>query len=86
MKKFKKFLIMSLAVLMLGSILVSCGNMTMLDTTYSFEKVILSLPDGTIVEGECSAWKDWESSDMIQVTIGGKTYLTHSTNIVLISE
>ena len=86
MKKFKKFLITGAAVLMLGSALVGCGNMTLVDTTYSFEKVMLVMPDGTIVEGKCTAWKDWEDGDMVQVTIGGKTYLTHSSNVVLISE
>lgn len=86
MKKLKKFLITGAAVALLSSTLVGCGNMTIFDTTYSFEKVMLVLPDGEVIEGVCTTWADYENSDMIQVTVNGKTYLTHSTNVVLISE
>jgi hypothetical protein len=86
MKKLKKFLITGAAVALIGASLVGCGNMTLMDTTYSFERVMLMLPNGEVVEGECTRWADFENSDMIQVTIDGKTYLTHSVNVVLISE
>lgn len=86
MKKLKKLLITGVAVLTLGMSLVSCGNMTLVDTTYSFERVMVCLPNGTVVEGTCDRWVDFENSDMIQVTVDGKTYLTHSANVVLISE
>ena len=86
MKKFKKFLITGAAVLALGSAMVSCGNMTVFDMTYSFERVIISLPNGEVVAGKCTAWADYENSDMIQVTVDGKTYLTHISNVVLISD
>ena len=86
MKKLKKLLITGAAVLTLGMSLVSCGNMTLIDTTYSFERVIMTLPNGTVVEGKVDSWTNFEDGDMVQVTIDGKTYLTHSTNVVLISE
>lgn len=86
MTKLKKFLIAGAAALALGSTMVSCGNVTMFDTTYSFERVMIAMPDGTVVEGECTSWLDFENSDMVQVTVDGKTYLTHSANVVLISE
>lgn len=63
-----------------------CGNKTLFDTTYSFERAIIFLPDGEKIEGTVSDWCDYEESDMIQVTIDGKTYLTHSSNVILISE
>lgn len=66
--------------------LVGCGNMGIIDTTYSFERAIIFLPDGQKIEGKVEMWQDYESSDMIQVKIDGKTYLTHSTNVILISE
>lgn len=62
------------------------GNKTWWDTTNSFEWVIIGMPDGTSIEGECEQWLDFDNSDMIQVKIGGKVYLTHSVNVVLISE
>jgi hypothetical protein len=63
-----------------------CGNKRMFDTTWTFERAIIFLPDGEKIEGKISTWDDFESSDMIQVTIDGKTYLTHSSNIIMISE
>ena len=61
-------------------------NMQMIDTTWSFERAIIFLPNGEKIEGTVSSWGDYESSDMMQVTIDDKTYLTHSSNVVLISE
>lgn len=81
----KKFLIVLACVAMcLG--LTSCGNMQLLDTTYSFERVIITLPDRKVVEGKLDSWKDFEDGDQLQVKIDGKTYLVHSSNVVLISE
>lgn len=66
--------------------MTGCTNKQVFDTTYSFERAILSLPDGTVVEGKVTSWNDYEDGDQIQVKIDGKTYLVHSSNIVLISE
>ena len=68
------------------SLLVGCGNKTLIDTTYSFERAILILPNGEIIEGKVQTWKDYADGDQIQVKIDGETYLVHSSNIVLISE
>lgn len=80
----KKFVILSLVVLMVAS-LTAC-NKQILDTTWSYEKAIISLPNGEVVEGKVSSWTDFEDGDQIQVKIDGKQYLVHSSNIVLISE
>lgn len=61
-------------------------NKQMVDLTYSYEYAILSLPNGEVIEGKVSSWTDFEDGDQIQVRIAGKTYLVHSSNIVLISE
>lgn len=79
MKTFRKVLAAACAAMLLAG----C-NRTLIDTTWAFDRAIVTLPDGTIVEGEVSTWKDFEQSDMIQVTIDGTTYLTHSANVVLI--
>lgn len=69
------------------------GLPSIIDTTWSFERAIISLPDPAgkfgdyfYVEGNVDSWKDFENSDMIQVRIDGVTYLTHSSNVILISE
>lgn len=73
-------------ICMVCTALTSCGNMQLIDTTYSFERAIVSLPNGEVIEGEVQSWTDYENSDQIQVKIDGKTYLVHSSDIVLISE
>lgn len=81
----KKFVIVMLAAIMLLAICAGC-NKQIADTTWSFEKAVVGLPDGSSVSGKVESWCDYENSDMIQVKIDGKSYLTHSVNIVLISE
>ena len=61
-------------------------NKQLVDLTYSYERAILVLPNGEVVEGRVSSWTDFEDGDQIQVKIDGKTYLVHSSNIVLISD
>lgn len=76
-------------LVMLAGILVmfvGCTNVQLLDTTWSFEQAIIFMPDGKKLEGKVTSWLDFDGSDMIQVTIDSKTYLTHSANVVLISE
>ena len=66
--------------------LIAGCNKQMVDLTYSYERAILSLPNGEVIEGKVSSWTDFEDGDQIQVRIDGKTYLVHSSNIVLISD
>ena len=73
-------------VLVAGLVLLAGCNKQMVDLTYSYIRAILSLPNGEVVEGKVSSWTDFEDGDQIQVKIDGKTYLVHSSNIVLISD
>jgi hypothetical protein len=75
-----------LMIAVIGTVCAGCGNRQSFDTTWSFERAIIFLPDGEKIEGEVTSWRDYGESDMMQVTIEGKTYLTHSSNVVLISE
>lgn len=73
-------------VLVAGLVLLAGCNKQMVDLIYSYNRAILSLPNGEVVEGKVSSWTDFEDGDQIQVKIEGKTYLVHSSNIVLISD
>ena len=73
------------SALVLVLMLTGC-NKQMVDLTYSYERAILSLPNGQVIDGKVSSWTDFEDGDQIQVRIDGKTYLVHSSNIVLISD
>ena len=79
----KVFVCVAALTLLLG--LTAC-NKQMVDLTYSYERAILSLPNGEVIEGKVSSWTDFEDGDQIQVRIDSKTYLVHSSNIVLISD
>ena len=82
----KKFIIALIATCIMVLSITGCGNQQIIDTNYTFKKAIVWLPNGEIVEGEVKSWRDYDGSDQIQVNIDDKVYLTHSTNIVLISE
>ena len=83
----KKWFAMVAVLLLTVSALVLAGcNKQVLDLTYSYEYAIIGLPNGEVVEGKVSSWTDFEDGDQIQVKIDGKTYLVHSSNVVLISD
>ena len=81
----KKFICVLMIVMTLLVVMSGC-NRQLIDTTWSFEKAIIFLPDGGKIEGKVTSWGDYDNSDMIQVSVDGKMYLTHSSNVVLISE
>ncbi len=83
----KKIIALLLAVIaLLSASLLSGCNKQMVDLTYSYEYAIIGLPNGEVVEGKVSSWTDFEDGDQLQVKIDGKTYLVHSSNVVLISD
>lgn len=75
-----------LAIMVFAIVALSGCNAQVIDTTWSFDKAIINLQDGTVIEGKVDSWKDFENSDMVQVKIGNTTYLTHSANVILIHE
>lgn len=83
----KKIIALLLAVILVMGVLLLAGcNKQVVDLTYSYEYAIIGLPNGEVVEGKVTSWTDFEDGDQIQVKIAGKTYLVHSSNVVLISD
>ena len=80
----KRLVLIFMAALMVITFL-GC-NKQLFDATYSFDKAIISLPNGKVIEGNVDSWTDYEDGDQIQVKINDTTYLVHSSNIVLIEE
>ena len=62
------------------------GNRQLMDMSYHFDRAIVRLPNGEIVEGKLTSWLDFSDSDVIQLKIDGKTYLTSYTNVCLIDD
>ena len=82
----KKLIALLLAVILALSVMLLAGcNKQLVDLTYSYEYAIIGLPNGETVEGKVSSWTDYEDGDQLQIRIDGKTYLVHSSNVVLIS-
>lgn len=81
----KRILALIFVLALLIVVLAGC-NKQIFDTTYGFDKAIIYLPNGEVVEGKVDAWTDFEDGDQIQVKIDGVTYLVHSMNAVLIKE
>ena len=82
----KKALILGMIALLAALALSGCSNKDEWDTVRRFDRAILCLPDGTIIEGKVQSWTDFEDGDQLQVKINGKTYLIHSTDCVLIAD
>ena len=76
----KKIVALVLAVVMCMS-MTACGNKQFFDTTYTFDKAIISLPNGEVVEGGVESWTDYEDGDQIQVKIGDTTYIVNNAEI-----
>ena len=81
----KKGIIFVMLVVALVSSFTAC-NKQIIDTVYKYDRAIIYLPDGTVVDGKVQSWTDFEDGDQIQVKVDGKTYLVHSSNVVLIDE
>ena len=73
-------------VLTTAAFVCGCSNKDMFDAVYTYDKVIIEMPDGQVVKGNVESWRDYEDGDQLQIKVNGKTYLVHSEDCVLISE
>ena len=78
--------IKALILLAATTLLLTGCNYSIVDTTYHFDRAIIELPNGAVVQGQVQSWMDYEDGDQIQVKIDGVTYLVHSSDVVLIAE
>ena len=62
------------------------GNRQILDANYHFDRAVLKLPSGEVIEGKLNSWLDFDDSDVLQVKIDGKTYPTSYVNVCLIDD
>lgn len=77
----------TIAILIGAMFFTGCGNRDEFDTVYTFDKAVISWPDGTTKEIEVATWRDYEDGEQIQIKdkATGHTYLVHSENCILIS-
>ena len=81
----KKFLLTILMATM-GLGLVGCGNYNMLDMNYTFDRAIIKLQNGEVLEVEVKKWTDYDGEQLQIETPDGKLYLTSSYNCTLIKD
>lgn len=74
-----------ICVIIMMMCLAGC-NRAIVDTHYKFNYAEIHMPNGEIVSGKVESWRDYEDGDQIQVTIDGKTYLTHISNVILVTK
>ena len=80
----KRWIALMCVVVLVCALFCGC-NRTVFDTTYSFDEAIIFRADGE-QKVAIKSWCDYENSDMIQITLeDGTVYLTHSSNVILIS-
>lgn len=79
----KKIIAIILAVLMLVSF-AGCGNYDLVDTVYSYDKAILELANGEVIEVDVKKWSDYEGEQIQIIAEDGTVYLTSSLRCDLI--
>ena len=85
----KKTIAIIVLMLIFALCLTGCqiGNRKIgFDTTQTFRWAIIQLGNGELIEGSVDSWRDFEESDVVQVTVKGNTYLTHYSNVILSTE
>ena len=81
----KKLFAVVCATILLCSTLCSC-NRQLIDFNYCFDEAIILHADGEEERVKVKSWCDYGDSDMVQIVLeNGTVYLTHSSNIILIS-
>ena len=78
--------IIAIFLVILITIITTGCNRQMVDLTYKYDRAVIELPNGDIIEGDVQSWRDYEDGDQVQVKIDGVQYLVHSSDVVLISE
>ena len=94
MKKFWKIGLIVVLLMSMVFILSGCsedyyktgnritGGRDVQTFTYAF----IVLDGQEIARGAITQWRDYDNSDVVQVLVNGKYYLTHYSNVVLVAD
>ena len=61
-------------------------NQTLIDTVYKFDRAIIEMPGGEVVEIEVQQWGDYDGEQIQIIAKDGTVYLVSSNNCVLIRD
>lgn len=73
-----------LAIMMCCLLLTGCGNYNLVDFNYDFDKAIIKMPNGDVIEVNISTWSDSEGEQITIVSEDGTVYLVSANNCILI--
>ena len=73
-----------IAIVLIAVALTGC-NKQVIDLNYRFDRAIIQLPNGEVIEGKLNSWRDYDG-EQLQVNIDGTLYLVSSYNCVLIRD
>ena len=94
MNKYLKIGILILILIIVTITLVGCngeyyktGNrITGGKDVQTFTYAYIVLDGQEIAKGAITQWRDYSDSDVVQVLVNGKYYLTHYSNVVMIAD
>lgn len=88
MKTSKFTLVVIGLIVLVAAIIITGCNRQWIDTTWNYNTAIIKSGfDGFAGKVRIKSWRDYENSDMIQITTqDGRTMLTHSVNVMLVNE
>lgn len=66
------------------ALLTGCSNQAIFDSTWIFDKAIIQLANGEVVEVEVATWEDYDGEQLQIKAKDGTVYLTSSTRCDLI--
>ena len=85
----KKVIAIVLAVIVIAMCFTGCGgyNKQILDLNRNYNRAIIQLANGEVVEVEIDKWSDYEDGEQIQIIAkDGTVYLTSSFRCDLIND
>ena len=86
MKK-KAIMIVALALFLI-TLFAGCNyrGYDFVDNDYHFDRAIICMPNGEVIEVEVAKWADAEGEQLTITTTDGTRYLVHANNCILIED
>lgn len=88
----KKIIALVVLCMVLVVALTACGQVrtgnriTAGKDVQTFTYCYIALGNTKITQGYITQWRDYDNSDVVQVLVDGKYYLTHYSNVIMIAD
>lgn len=82
----KKIIAILMTLILVIVCFTGCGNMDMWDTVYTYDRAIIQLANGEVIEVEIDKWATYEGEQIQIIADDGTIYLTNSFRCDLIQD